>query len=442
MRGNAIIKFLATVVVIIGVFVVAAPKLASSIKQGLDLQGGTHIVLEAQDSGENKVTDDAVNRVIKIMERRINEMGLTEPIIQREGANRIIIELPGEKDPEAAIKTIGKTAELAFKNEQGETVLTGDDLKDAKEQIGQGNHPVVSIEFNEAGAKKFSELTTANVGREIRILLDGEVLTSPVVNEPITGGKAVITGSKNLEEAKQLAILLRSGALPVKVHVLEVRTVGPSLGQDSKDKSVIAFGVGIGLIVLFLLALYRLSGFVATLALLIYVLILLFILGPFMLNATLTLPGIAGIILSMGVAVDANILIFERFKEEIYVGKTLRASIEAGFRRAFTTILDANVSVMITAVILIVLGSGTVKGFAITLALGVLVSMFTAITVSRNLLRMLMECKFNDHPFWYGLNVSPRLHIGDISAAAAAKAKTSVNEKINASMKRKKGGNQ
>ncbi len=239
MRGNEIIKFLATVGVIIGFFAMAAPTLASSIKQGLESQGGTHIVLEVQDSGENKVTDDAVNRVIKIMERRINEMDLTEPIIQREGANRIIIELPGEKNPEAVIKTISKTAELAFKNEQGETVLTGDDLKDAKEQVGKGNRFLVSIEFNDAGAKKFSELTTTNVGQRISILLDGEVLTSPIIYEPITGGKAVITGFHNLEEAKQLAILLRSGALPVKVHVLEVRIVGPSLGQDSKDKSVI-----------------------------------------------------------------------------------------------------------------------------------------------------------------------------------------------------------
>lgn len=236
-------------------------------------------------------------------------------------------------------------------------------------------------------------------------------MTNPVVNEPITGGKAQITGSKTLEEAKNLAILLRSGALPVKVKVLEVRTVGPTLGQDSKDKSVMAFAVGIAAIVLFMILLYRLSGFVATMALLVYVMILLLILSPWVLNATLTLPGIAGIILSMGVAVDANILIFERFKEEVFDGKTLRMSMESGFRRAFSTIFDANTSVMITAVILIVLGSGTVKGFAITLALGVIVSMFTAITMSRTLLRMLINCHITNHPFWYGANVSPKVTI-------------------------------
>lgn len=418
MRTKAIITFLATIIVIIGVFVVSIVPLASSIKQGLDLQGGTHIVLEAEDSDTTQVTDDAVNRVVKIMERRINEMGLTEPIIQREGKRRIIIELPGVKDPDAAIKTIGKTAVLTFEDPERNVVMTGKDLKNAKEQIQQNGNAVVALEFNSEGTDKFAALTTANVGRQIAILLDGEVLTAPVVNEPIRGGQAVITGSKNLEEAKQLAILLRSGALPVKVKVMEVRTVGPSLGQDSKDKSVHAFAVGILLIVAFMLVLYRLSGFVANLALLVFVLILLFILSPWVLNATLTLPGIAGIILSMGVAVDANILIFERFKEEVLIGKTLRSSIEAGFKRALSTILDANTSVMITAIILFVMGSGAVRGFAINLGLGVLVSMFTAITVSHTLLRMLVKCDFTDRPFWFGVNCCPFAHISDISTAA------------------------
>lgn len=411
MNSKATAKFIAAIAVILAVFIYFIGPLAQSIKQGLDLQGGTHIVLQAEDSGDNKVTDDAVNRVIQILSLRINEMGLTEPLIQREGKDRIIIELPGVNDPDQAIKTIGKTAVMQFKDEQGNVALTGNDLKDAKEQIGQSKQYSVGIDFTDEGAKKFAALTEKNVGRHIGIYLDGELLTNPVVNEPITGGKAQITGSKTLEEAKNLAILLRSGALPVKVKVLEVRTVGPTLGQDSKDKSVMAFAVGIAAIVLFMIFLYRLSGFVATMALLVYVLILLFILSPWILNATLTLPGIAGIILSMGVAVDANILIFERFKEEVTDGKTLRMSMESGFRRAFSTIFDANTSVMITAVILIVLGSGTVKGFAITLALGVIVSMFTAITMSRTLLRMLINCHITNHPFWYGVNVSPQATI-------------------------------
>lgn len=405
MNGKALAKFLAVIALIFAAFIYFIGPLAQSIKQGLDLQGGTHIVLEAEDAGENKVTDDAVERARQILERRINEMGLAEPLIQREGKKRIIIELPGVKDPDQAIKTIGKTAVMEFKDENGTVHLTGNDLKDAKEQIGQNKQFMVAIEFTDEGAKKFADLTTMNVGRHIGIYLDGEQLTNPVVNEPITGGKAVITGSRTLDEAKNLAILLRSGALPVTVNVLEVRTVGPTLGQDSKDKSVTAFAVGIGLIVAFMLVLYRVSGFVATTALLIYVLLLLAVLH--FLQATLTLPGIAGIILSMGVAVDANILIFERFKEEVQVGKTLRMSMESGFRRALATIVDANMSVMITAAILFVLGSGPVRGFAITLGLGVAISMVTAVFVSRYLLRMLIECNLTNHPFWYGANVSP-----------------------------------
>lgn len=405
MNGKALAKFLAVIALIFAAFIYFIGPLAQSIKQGLDLQGGTHIVLEAEDAGENKVTDDAVERARQILERRINEMGLAEPLIQREGKKRIIIELPGVKDPDQAIKTIGKTAVMEFKDENGVVHLTGNDLKDAKEQIGQNKQFMVAIEFTDEGDKKFADLTTQNVGRHIGIYLDGEQLTNPVVNEPITGGKAVITGSKTLDEAKNLAILLRSGALPVKVNVLEVRTVGPTLGQDSKDKSVTAFAVGIGLIVAFMLVLYRVSGFVATTALLIYVLLLLAVLH--FLQATLTLPGIAGIILSMGVAVDANILIFERFKEEVQIGKTLRMSMESGFRRALATIVDANMSVMITAAILFILGSGPVRGFAITLGLGVAISMVTAVFVSRYLLRMLIECNLTNHPFWYGANVSP-----------------------------------
>mgnify|MGYP001144696402 FL=1 len=227
--------------------------------------------------------------------------------------------------------------------------------------------------------------------------------------EPITGGKAVITGSQTLEDAKNLAILLRSGALPVKLKVMEVRTIGPSLGLDSKLKSERAFAIGIVLIMIFLIVIYRMSGIVANIALLVYVLILLGILKY--LDATLTLPGIAGVILSMGFAVDANILIFERFKEEVLVGKTLRTSMEAGFRRAFNTILDANVSVMIAAIVLIVMGSGTVKGFAVNLALGLVVSMFTAIVVSRSLLTWFINTGLITNPWFYGLNRKPPEHM-------------------------------
>jgi len=400
LRWGNLTKFLGIVLAILVVFGYYISPLAMSIKQGLDLQGGTHVVLEAVDTPEAKVDDDAVQRVIKIIERRINELGLTEPIVQRQGERRIIVELPGVKDPERAIELIGKTAMLEFQNESGVTVLTGKDLKDARSQIDQGKQNLVAIEFTDEGAKKFADLTAQNIGKRIAILLDKQVLTNPSVQEAIPGGKAVITGSRTLEEAQRLAILLRSGALPVKVEVMETRTVGPTLGQDSKDKSIKAFTIGVLAIVVFMLLFYRLSGVVANVALLVYVLLLLGVLKG--LEATLTLPGIAGIILSMGVAVDANVLIFERFKEEFRSGKTLRAAMDAGFHRAFGTILDANVSVMITAAVLFLLGSGPIKGFAVTLGLGVVISMFTAITVSRSLLRMLIHANVVKNSKFFG----------------------------------------
>lgn len=399
-RNGALIRFWVVIAAIIGIFLASVGWLAGHIRQGLDLQGGTHIVMQAEDTEENKVTNEAITQVINIMQKRVNEMGLTEPIIQREGANRIIIELPGEKDPQKAIETIGKTAVLQFKDEEGNVKLTGEDLKNAKEQMGQNKQPLVALEFSDEGGKKFGALTAGNIGRHIGIYLDGELLTNPVVNEAITGGSAVITGQRTLEEAKDLAILLRSGALPVKVSVMEVRTVGPSLGQDSKDKSVVAFTIGLSLVVIFMLAVYRMAGFVADVALLVYVLILLGILN--MLHATLTLPSVAGVILSIGMAVDANVLIFERFKEEIASGKMLRLAVQSGFKRAFVTIFDANMTVIITSCILFFLGSATVKGFAFSLGLGVAVSMFTAITVSRTLLMFLIDANWIHNPWWFG----------------------------------------
>jgi preprotein translocase subunit SecD len=386
-RGN-LIKYLVVTVAIFAIFGYYIAPLSLSIKQGLDLQGGTHIVLQAVDTPEAKVDEDAVQRVMQIIERRINELGLTEPIVQRQGERRIIVELPGINEPDKAIDLIGKTALLEFKDESGKTVLTGKDLKDAKAQIDQ-NRNLVAIEFNDEGGRKFADLTAKNVGKTISILLDQQVLTSPVVQEAITGGKAVITGNRSIDEAQRLAILLRSGSLPVKVDIMETRSVGPTLGQDAKDKSVVAFSIGIGAVVIFMLLFYRLSGFIANTALLVYVLLVM--LSMKLLNATLTLPGIAGVILSIGMAVDANVLIFERFKEEYRSGKTLRAAMDAGFDRAFATILDSNLTTLIAAAVLFFLGTSTVKGFAITLGLGIIISMFTAITVNKFLLKMIMR---------------------------------------------------
>ena len=242
---------------------------------------------------------------------------------------------------------LGRTAMLQFKDVNNNVVLTGKDLKDAKAQVSQGNQAVVGLEFSEEGGQKFADLTARNIGRQISIVLDGEVLTAPVVQEAITGGRAQISGSRNVEEAEQLAILLRSGSLPVKIEVMENRTVGPTLGQDSKDKSIKAFSIGIIGVFVFMLIFYRLAGLVADIALLLYVMLLLFVMRY--LGATLTLPGIAGIILSIGMAVDANVLIFERFKEEVKRGKTLRSAMDSGFGRALVTILDSNICLLYTS---------------------------------------------------------------------------------------------
>ena len=400
MRWDSMTKFLVMTFAIILGFAFYAKPVALSIRQGLDLQGGTHVVLQAVDTPDAKVDDDALNRVVKIIERRVNELGLTEPTIQRQGKDRIIVELPGVKDPDKAIAMLGRTALLEFKDVTGKTVLTGKDLKNSKAHVGQNNQAVVGLEFSDDGAKKFATLTAQNIGKPISILLDGEILTSPVVQEVITGGNAQISGSRNVEEAEHLAILLRSGSLPVKVEVMETRTVGPTLGQDSKDMSVKAFGIGTISVFVFMVLFYRMSGLVADIALLLYIMLVL--LAMKYLNATLTLPGIAGIILSIGMAVDANVLIFERFKEEIRKGKTLRSAMEAGFNKAFTTIFDSNITTIMAAVVLFYLGTGPIRGFAITLALGVVLSMFSAITITRELLRFLIGSNLIKNPAFFG----------------------------------------
>ncbi len=400
-RKDNFIKLIVCVAAIIALFVVFIRPLAHSIRQGLDLQGGTHVLLEAEDTEIAKVDDDAMQRVVSIMERRINELGLTEPIIQREGERRIIIELPGIKDPDKAIETIGKTAMLEFKDEEGNTLLNGTDLKDAQAAMNQQNNQcVVNLEFSDEGAQKFADATMNNVGRQIAILLDGEILTNPVVREPILGGKAEISGQRDLEEAQHLAVLLRSGALPVKVNIIETRTVGPSLGQDSKDKSEFAFVIGIAAVLVFMVLFYKVSGLIADISLMAYTLILLGVLKG--LDATLTLPGVAGIILSIGMAVDANVLIFEHFKEEWRLGKSIRLAMDAGFERAFTTILDSNTTTIIAAFVLFMFGTGTIRGFAITLGLGVVLSMLTAITLTRFLLKLLVNSNLFKNPTVYG----------------------------------------
>jgi len=353
------------------------------INLGLDLQGGAHIVLQAQPTEQREINNQVMSGIQSVIERRVNQLGLSEPLIQREGNDRIIVELPAVDNPNEAINTIGRTAMLTFRNSAGEVLLTGDAVADARADYDQYGRPVISFKLTDEGSDEFADITRRYMGRKIGIYLDDEMLTNPTV-QAVIEEQGQITGYQTVQEAEQDAILIREGALPVPVEVIETRTVGPTLGQISIDKSITAGLLGLLLVAVYMVFYYRFPGVLAAFILTIYGLILMGTMAG--LQATLTLPGIAGLILSIGMAVDANIIIFERIKDELKSGKTLRASIDAGFRRAYTTIIDANVTTIITALILAYFTSGTVRGFAVTLGIGIVVSMFTAFFVSRNVI--------------------------------------------------------
>lgn len=357
--------------------------LQHGINLGLDLQGGAHIVLQAQPT-ENREIDDTVMTGIKsVIERRVNQLGLSEPLIQREGSDRIIVELPAVDSPNEAINTIGRTAMLTFQNSAGEVLMTGEAVKDARADHDQYGRPVIAFTLTNDGSAKFADITRNYMGKKIAIKLDHEILTNPTV-QAVIEKQGQITGYNSIEAAEEDAILIREGALPVPVEVIETRTVGPTLGAISIQKSIKAGLIGLLLVAIYMVIYYRFPGVLAAVILAIYGLLLMGTMSG--LQATLTLPGIAGLILSIGMAVDANIIIFERIKDELKSGKTLRAAIDAGFKRAYTTIVDANVTTVMTALILAYFTSGTVRGFAVTLGIGIIVSMFTAFFVTRNVI--------------------------------------------------------
>ena len=386
------------------------------IHEGLDLVGGASLTYEADMSKiPAQDQDNALEGVKTVITRRIDGKynGALEYVIQTSSSlntHRIMVDLPGITDINEAISIIGQTAQLEFREGiEGKSLQDGqlksiaiDDWKDiglngslfksAAAQVNQSTYePEISITFNDAGAKIFSDATTRNVGKPLAIFLDKQLLSAPRVNSAIDSGSAVITGQFTMDSAKQLALQLNAGALPVPISLVEQRNVGATLGQDSVRKSFIAGLIGILLVILFMIFRYRFAGLIASIALAVYALIViaLFKLIP----VTMTLAGIAGFILSVGMAVDANILIFERMKEELRRGKVYSAAIKAGFNRAWTSIRDSNASSLITCTILFLLGTGTVKGFALTLAIGILVSLFTAITVTRNLLFLFLGKK-------------------------------------------------
>lgn len=362
----------------------------NALTYGLDLKGGVYIEEEAV----GKVSDDDLNRTKEMLALRVNSLGVSEPVVAlMPGTSRIRIEIPGVYDAKAALDQIGRTGNLRFVGPNNDTVITGQDVKDATVGVDPNtNKPVVQLKLNASGAQKFSDATAKYINQTISIYMDNDKVSSPTVESQIPNGEAIITGSSDINEAKRLAGIIKSGALPVKMSAATVQTIGPSLGAEAIPSSKKAAMIGLTCVLLFMLLYYRVPGFIADLALTVY--IILTILVFIALKATLTLPGIAGLLLSIGMAVDANVLIFERIKEELALGKSLKTAIDLGFHRAWSSIIDSNVTTLIAGFSLYFLGSGTIKGFALTLNIGVLCSMFTAITVTRFLLKTFVNAGF------------------------------------------------
>ncbi len=371
------------------------------------------IVFTISEGEAKEIKAYAIEQTIEVIRRRVDALGTTEPVIMRQGDRRVLVQIPGYEDSARAKQIIGQTAQLEFKlvDEKGDidkalagqipaadmiayfedgrpillkkrTELSGKDVAQARVSIDpQYNEPAVTLKFNSQGARTFDRLTNENVNKRFAILLEGKVQSAPVIRERISGGTAQITGSFLIEDARNLAIVLRAGALPAPIKVVEERSIGPSLGQDSIDQGLDSIIYGCIAVLIFMMLYYRLFGIVANIALIFNILLIAAAMS--MIGATLTLPGIAGIVLTIGMAVDANVLIFERIREEVALGKTPFAAVDGGYDKAFSTIMDANITTLIAAIVLFQFGSGPIKGFAVTLSVGILASMFTAIVVTR-----------------------------------------------------------
>ncbi|WP_213772448.1 protein translocase subunit SecD [Bradyrhizobium sp. dw_78] len=391
--------------------------LGSNGQRSLDVSdaGGGLIRLAVPQAAITERIRQTIDQSIQIVERRVNELGTVEPLIQRQGTDRILVQVPGLQDPTQLKNILGKTAKMEFRMVdttvppdqalQGrappdsevlmsstapkipyvikkQVLVSGGDLTDAQPGFDpRTSEPVVNFRFNSAGSRKFSQATSENVGQPFAIVLDNEVISAPVIREPITGGSGQISGNFTVQSANDLAILLRAGALPAPLTIIEERTVGPGLGQDSIEKGELAAYVGSIMVIVFMLLTYRLFGVFANIAVAINVAMIFGLLS--LLSATLTLPGIAGIVLTVGIAVDSNVLIYERIREELRGGRTAISAIDAGFKRALSTILDSNITTFIAAAVLFYIGTGPVRGFAVTLGIGIITTVFTAFTLTR-----------------------------------------------------------
>ena len=404
-------------VVIIGAIFLTQTK---EINYGLDLQGGVYVVLEANAKGE-EVTISDMKKVEEVMRRRVDQLGVSEPVIQLNGTDRIIVELAGVNDPDKAVDLIGKTALMEFKIVEGNNpnvnydslnpyilgpaLMTGEAIANASMGFGDGSmgigKPEIRFSLTSEGARRFAEITGANRGKQLAIVLDGDVITAPTINGAITGGSGVITGNFTAQSAEELAGLLNAGALPFELNIIEKRTVGASLGEKSIKASLLAAKVAVILIALFMIIFYRVPGLVANVALAGCGLIIFAVLQYF--GFVLTLPGIAGLILTAGMAVDANVIIFERIKEELRLGNTIPGAAEQGFNKAFSSIFDSNITTFMIAMILFGFGTGPVKGFAVTLMIGILASMFTAIMVTKFILKTYIKISKTQNVVLFGV---------------------------------------
>lgn len=368
-------------------------KAKDAIDLGLDLAGGVYVVLEANTEAKGEELQRLMEQTRAIINERVNGLGVSEPNISIEGEKRIRVELAGIENPQEAIDLIGKTAQLQFVDPDGNVVVTGKNVANAEvvfqpNELGQ-SEPVVGLEFDSIGTKSFADTTARLIKEEeiqkrvIYIVLDGQVISYPAVKAeseggvPITDGKAVISGKFQLEEANHLATLIRAGALPVEMVELQTSVIGPTLGLEAYERSILAGGIALLLIFLYMIVIYKIPGFIASIGLIIYLLITIGTMS--VLGVKLTLPGIAGLILSIGMAVDANVLIFERIREELHLGKTVRTSVDAGFRRALSSVMDSNITTLIAGVVLYYFGIGPIKGFGVTLIIGIIASMITAV---------------------------------------------------------------
>ena len=381
---------------------------AENIKKGLDLSGGVYIVYQAKDSEGNLMNDpsgDDMSAASQLLRTRLDLSGWTDGEVSIEGGNRLRVEIPGIDNAEEAIKGIGQAGVLAFLDETGNVVVSGDKVANASVGIsdsgtGKAGYYCINLEFNSEGAGDFKTATENNIGKPIYITLDGVPLSWPTVQNVIPNGRATITGEFGKEEATTLANLINSGSLPFSLEVIEQQSIGATLGADALSTSLFAGLVGIILVIIFMIIFYRFSGIAADWALIIYLSAELIILNG--LNITLTLPGIAGIILSVGMAVDANVIIFERIKEELSAGRTLRLALENGFSRAFPAIVDSNITTLIACAVLFWLGTGPIRGFAQTLAIGIVLSMFTALVITRFIVKCFVGVGIKNPKFFGG----------------------------------------